>query len=78
MTQLHSSRLWGFERLQIPECLDQILDHEFANDISLYLQGQEENLHCKAQQALQVFCTMFGALTNWRKKLGFWVGPIPD
>ena len=60
----------GLKGLQISECSEQVLDQEFADDTSLYLQGQVEKLQ-KAKQVLQVFCSASGTLINWHKTFGF-------
>ena len=60
----------GLKGLQISECSEQVLDQEFADDTSLYLQGRVKNLQ-KAKQVLQVFCSASGTLINWHKTFGF-------
>mgnify|MGYP000158494050 FL=1 len=56
----------------IPPNGDPLIDTEFADDTSLYLHGDIDNLR-KAEIALTTFCQGSGALINWHKSVGFWV-----
>ena len=49
-----------------------MIDTELADDTSLYLHGDIDNLR-KAEIALTTFCQGSGALINWHKLVSFWV-----
>ena len=51
---------------------DQILDCQFADDTTLYVQGSHNNL-CRVQRVIDSFCYASGAGINWNKSVGFWV-----
>ena len=52
----------------------ELLELDFANDISLFLDGNGDNLR-KAERAIQEFCLALGARINWSKTVGPWIGP---
>ena len=47
-----------------------ILDYEFADDTTLYVQGTESNLQVVYDE-LNTFCLASGARLNWEKTVGF-------
>ena len=53
----------GLRGLQMPIQEEALLDAEFADDTSLYLQGHEANL-VRAEHAIETFCTASGARIN--------------
>ena len=66
--------MWAYGQMPIRE--EALLDAEFADDTSLYLQGHEANL-VRAERAIEMFCTALGARINWRKIIGFWINDSP-
>ena len=57
----HASRIkglqWGFDNKQV-------LDNEFVDDTTLYVDGEEQNLR-NVQCVVQEFCELSGAIINW-------------
>ena len=49
-----------------------VVDVEFVDDTSLYLDGQINNLQ-KMYTVVQTFCMASGASINWNKSVGFFV-----
>ena len=49
-----------------------VVDVEFADDTSLYLDGQINNLQ-KMYTTVQTFCKSSSASINWNKSMGFLV-----
>ena len=68
-----ASREVGLHGLRLPIREEELLDAEFADDIAMYLHGQEANLRC-FERALETFCDASGAHINWHKSCGFWIG----
>ena len=60
----------GLRGLQMPIWEEALLDAEFEDDTSLYLEVQEANL-TRAKCTIAPFCTASGALINWCKTMGF-------
>ena len=54
----------------------QLLDSQFDDDTTIYVQGNGDNLR-KLQAAVEEFYFAFGAKIIWHKSLGFWVSPNP-
>ena len=50
-----------------------MLDCEFADDTTLYVVGDDKNL-CNVQNVIHDFYDASGAIINWHKSVGFWVG----
>ena len=59
--------------LQWPWLEEQVVDCQFADDTTLYLQGSSDNLS-RVQHAIDTFFYAFGTIINWNKSVGFWVG----
>ena len=53
---------WGVDNKQV-------LDTEFADDTTLYVDGEEHNLR-NVQCVVQEFCELSGAIINWNKSIG--------
>jgi hypothetical protein len=60
----------GIEGLTLPKG-GIIRDQTFANDTTLYLKGDQENLD-RAQGVLEIFCKASGARINWNKSSAIW------
>jgi hypothetical protein len=52
-----------------------ILDYEFADDTTLYVQGIESNLQV-VYDDLNTFYLASGARLNWGKTVGLWVSML--
>ena len=63
----------GIKGLVLPITQSTVLDVEFADDTTLYVDGESTNLD-RVQKALQVFSEATGASLNWNKSVGVWVG----
>jgi hypothetical protein len=61
-----SVKIMGMNNLELPKL---ILDFEFADDTTLYVNGSIANLWV-VQIALPKLCEVSGALLNWRKLVG--------
>ena len=68
---LNSSQV-SLKGLPLPTMQQQLLDSKFADDIAIYVQGNDDNLS-KLQEAVEEFCLASRAKINWHKSLGFWV-----
>ena len=53
---------WGFDNKQV-------LDNEFVDDTTLYVDEEEQNLR-NVQCVVQEFCELSGAIINWNKSIG--------
>ena len=62
----------GLKRIAMPLDGTNVVDVEFANDTSLYLDGKINNLQ-KLYTTVQTFCMASSASINWNKSMGFWV-----
>ena len=58
--------------LPVPHSHQSILDIEFADDTTVYLQGDLENLQ-KLEDGLVVFCKRSNATINWHKSCTIWL-----
>ena len=76
MTMFIRSQSSGVRRLALPQTGQEILDAEFADDTTLYVEGTLDNLQ-RVQHALQHFCIASGARLNWNKTVAFWVSSEP-
>ena len=63
----------GIRGISLPFTQPSVLDAEFADDTTLYVEGEIGNLG-RVQDALQVFSDATGASLNWNKSVGIWVG----
>ena len=72
MSSFLSNQGTGLQGLRLPLREEELLDSEFADDTTVYLQGHEANLG-RFQIALEQFCDASGAKINWHKSCGFWV-----
>ena len=68
---LHKNKL-SIKGIQWPGVEEVVFDCEFANDITLYVVGDDRNL-CNVQNVIHDFCDVSGAI-NWHKSVGFWFG----
>ena len=63
--------------IQWPSVEEDVLDCEFADDTTLYVVGDvvgdDINLY-NVQNAIHDFYDASGAIINWHKSMGFWVG----
>ena len=59
--------------ITLPFTQPSVLDIEFADDTTLYVDGEIGNLG-RVQDALQVFSVATGASLNWNKSVGLWEG----
>ncbi len=66
----------GLRGIQLPVSHETLIDYEFADDTTLYLHGDLDNLR-KLQKALEQFCIASGARVNWNKSCAFWVSDKP-
>ena len=62
----------GLKGIIMPLDETNVVDVEFANYKSLYLDGQLINLQ-KMYTTFQTFCMTLGASINWNKPMVFWV-----
>ena len=62
----------GLKGIAMPLDGTNVVDVEFVDDTSLYLDGQNNNLQ-KMYTAVQTFCMASGASINWNKSVGFLV-----
>ena len=62
----------GLKGISLPLTEQSLLDNEFADDTTIYLQGQEENL-TKMFNLLTTFCLASGARVNWNKSKAIWI-----
>ena len=62
----------GLKGIAMPIDGTNVVDVEFADDTSLYLDCHNNNLQ-KMYTAMQTFCIASGAAINWNKSVGFWV-----
>ena len=69
---LHKNRL-SIKGIQWPSVKEVVLDCEFADDTTLYVVGDDKNL-CNVQNVIHDFCDASGAIINWHKLVGFWIG----
>ena len=76
MSSYLSDVVVGIQGLRIPHSMEELLDTEFADHTSLYVQGTETNLRM-VEKALEVFCLGSGAKINWSKTIAFWVSELP-
>mgnify|MGYP000117212298 CR=1 FL=1 len=68
---LNSSKV-SLKGLPLPLMQQQQLDSKFADDRTIYVQGNDDNLS-KLQVVMEEFCLVSSAKINWHKFLGFWV-----
>jgi hypothetical protein len=61
----------GLRGLSIPNATEDLLLSEYANDMVLFLQGDEENLQ-RAKHLVKNFCQAASAKINWNKTQGLW------
>ena len=66
-----NAQVTGIKGLIMPSSDEEILDAEFANDTTLYLDGDISNLNC-ARSLLSTFCRALGVFINWYKSFSFW------
>ena len=59
--------------IQWPGMEEVVFDCEFPDNTSLYVAGDDKNL-CEVQNLIRDFCEASGAIINWHKSVGFWVG----
>ena len=71
-----SSQSIGLRGLALPMHGQDILDSEFADNTTLYVDGTLTNLQ-QVQGALSHFCIASGAKLNWEKTVAFWVSKEP-
>ena len=76
MSSYVTSRNCGIQGICLPNSSEELVDSKFADDTTLYLQGNVENLFI-VEKALEVFCLGLGARLNWKKTIAFWVGDLP-
>ena len=77
MSSYLSDVVVGIQGLRIPHTTEELLDTEFVDDKSLYVQGTKTNLRM-VEKALEVFCLGSGApKINWSKTIAFWVSELP-
>ena len=69
---LHKNRL-SIKGIQWPSVEEVVLAYEFADDTTLYVVGDDRNL-CNVQNVIYDFSDASGAIINWHKSVGFWVG----
>ena len=69
---LHKNKL-SIEGVQWRSMEEVMLDCEFVDDTTLYVVGDGRNL-CNVQNVIHDFCDASGAIINWHKSMGFWVG----
>ena len=62
--------------ITLPIAQSIVLDAEFANDTTLYVDWEIGNLG-QVQNALQNFPEATGSSLNWNKSVGLWVGVEP-
>ena len=75
MTYYLRARTTGIRRVCLPIKEDsELLDSEYANDTTLYVQDDEMTLE-RVRLALEVFCSAAGAKINWNKSVGFLTDP---
>ena len=60
----------GLRGIAMPLDGTNVVDVEFADDTSLYLDGHINNLQ-KMYTTVQTFCMASGASINWNKSMGF-------
>ena len=63
----------GLRGLYIPFSNVELREVEFADDTTIYLQGDLDNFQ-KTEMSLTTFYKASGALVNWNKSMAFWVG----
>ena len=66
----------GIKGITLPIAQSTLLDAEFANDMTLYVDEEIGNLG-QVQNALQNFSESTCASLNWNKLVGLWVGEEP-
>ena len=54
----------------MPNSSEELVECEFADDTTLYVQGALENLY-RIQKVLEKFCLGSGARLNWNKTVEF-------
>ena len=67
-----TSRHLNLRGLPVPHSHQSLLDIEFADDTTVYLQGDLENLQ-KLESGLAVFCKRSNAMINWHKSCAIWL-----
>ena len=72
---LNSSQV-SLKGLPLPSMQQQLLDSEFVDDTTIYVQGNDDNLR-KLQVAVEEFFLASETKINWHKSLGFGVSPNP-
>ena len=66
----------GLKGITMPIDGTNVVDVEFADDTSLYLDGQNNHMQ-KMYTTVQTFCMASGASINWNKSVGFLVSSNP-